>query len=172
MKFTKTIFYYLFLVTLVACSNAESNSQTVSQQNSLDLSGQKILIILNNGGCIRMGPNCPRYELMRDGSFTVHRGDDTEISESGNIEGALVNRWVDLVNKTNFAELRSRLGKGECKACYDGVDFTYTIFKSDAPIVFNSQENDFSESEAFFILSEKIHAAMNMASSLEIKSHR
>ena len=180
MNLYKSISSGLLFLCLLACSNAETGTQALSesppepilQLNSQEQSVQKVFIISSNGGCIRMGPNCPRYMLMGDGSFTVYRGDATEISASGKIESSLVESWVTLVNKTNFAELRSRLDKGECKACYDGVDITYTIFKGEKSIVLNSQENDFSQKEVFFTLSDEIHRAMQDAAPLEVKSHR
>ena len=166
MKLYKFIFSSLLFLCLFACSNSSPDSALETENKAAKL----IFSIETTGGCMMMGPNCPRYELMRDGSFMVHRGDASEVSRTGKIEQTLVDNWMALIRDTNFKELQSRLGDGECRACFDGIDFTYSVFKNEMAIVLNSRELEFSQLEAFFILSEQIRRAMSVAAPLELKT--
>jgi len=165
------------IITLLACSKYATDTSIEDVKNTPEtsleetpLSDSVVFVISTNGGCLMMGPNCPRYELKPSGSFKVYRGDDAQVATTGKLKTALINQWLDVVGKTDFDQLRAGLGAGECRACFDGIDMTYTIFPNSQSIIFASNEHEFSESEEFFKVSEILMRTMALAAPLEIKS--
>jgi len=133
---------------------------------------QTILIIEVEGGCMRVGPNCPRYELRMDGSYDVYRQGEPEIVKTAQLDQALVNEWLIITEITDLNELREKLGEGSCNACIDGVDFKYTVVGKVEKITFDSQKEDFyNNKEPFFLQTHKLRDAMRINAPLETK-HR
>ena len=163
--------FIIFILSsfLASCTSQENKLLETSEVEVTEVSNhQLVFIIETNGGCIRMGPNCPRYELYSDGEFNVYRSNATEAANNGIIDSELVNSWIELAKATDFNALKSRLSKGECKACYDGVDVLYAILPESKKIVLNSREYEFSSEEIFFQVSQKLIDSMRQTAPLEL----
>lgn len=173
MKTLIKIFSGLLFLCLAACSGRIVDNNSTVEETPLQMSNQEVQLIFSintNGGCMMMGPNCPHYDLMSDGSFNVLRKTGGEIANSGAVEKQLVEQWIQATDKTNFKVLLANLGKGECRACYDGVDISYTVLPASKNISFSSTEYQFSNTEEFFIVSEMLHKAMRTAAPLGVQS--
>lgn len=169
----RTVFIYfsgLLFLCLAACSEPSVNTSSPELTPTSNQQAELILTIDTNGGCMMMGPNCPRYELMSDGSFKVLRQAAGEIANSGQVDMQLVEQWLNVANKTDFKALLASLGEGECRACYDGVDVNYTILPQSKNINITSTEYEFSPTQDFFRVSNAVHVAMREAAPLSIKS--
>jgi len=163
-------FCSLFIcVCLLSGCSTELNVNHEAFENSIPTTNNLILIIKTNGGCMMAGPNCPQYELFDDGRFDVYRSGETEITKKGEIDTELLKEWKAIVATTNFNQLINSLGKGECRACYDGVDHHYQIFFGSEEVSINSQEYSFDQSLEFFKLSQKIEMHMQQLAPLEMK---
>ena len=173
MRILIKFFSGLFFLCQIACSGPAIDTNSSVEEVPQPASQHEVKLILSintNGGCMMMSPNCPRYELMSDGNFNVFRSQGAEVANSGEVDKQLVEEWMQLTDKTNFKDLLSRLGKGECRACYDGVDFTYTVFPASKNITISSTEYEFSSTEKFFTVSEMLHKAMSKAAPLGVQS--
>lgn len=106
-----------------------------------------VLEIEFSGGCAQMGPNCSRLVVHGDGTVEAHRiaPGGTELVDSGAIDAGLVIDLYRAVTATDLDALHSKLGPGECRGCYDGIDTTL-VFAGSEP-VFASVDVELDSSE-------------------------
>jgi len=100
----------------------------------------------------------------------IKNGSTKAIANIGMIDKALVDQWLSLVEETDFTELVTRLGTGECRACFDGIDYVYNILPESKNIQLSSRDYGFSTSEKFFSASEQLLLAMSKTAPLAIES--
>ncbi len=129
-----------------------------------------VFIIEATGGCYMGGPNCPRYELREDGSFSLFRVNEETVEKTADIDKEQVTQWMDLIETTDIPAMIARLGPGSCNSCFDGVDFKYEINTQSKSFTLESTKVDFFENhEPFFAQSEKILRIMMDSARLDIK---
>jgi len=129
-----------------------------------------VLIIEATGGCFMGGPNCPRYELRKDGSFSLVRLNENKIEKEASLDPKMVIEWIRLVENTDISAMIAKLGPGTCNSCIDGVDFKYEVNTQRNQFTLESTEVDFFKNqEPFFSQTEKILRAMMGTAKLEIK---
>ena len=111
-----------------------------------------------------MGPNCVRYVAESDGSVSVYRlvGPEAELVDAITIDPTLVENLIMAVAAADFDALRSRLGPGECRACYDGIDTEVTFVVDGAAVAFNSVDVEFDTSEPVFAALDAVIAAASV----------
>ena len=116
------------------------------------------------GGCMMMGPNCVRYAAASDGAVSVYRlgGPEAELIDAITIDQTLVDDLSQAVAATDLDALRSRLGPGECRGCYDGIDTEVTFVAGDAVVTFSSVDVEFDPSEPVFAALEAVIAAVSV----------
>lgn len=116
------------------------------------------------------GPNCPRYELRKDGSYDVYRLTEPEVAATAQLDSELVEKWITLVKSTDFEKMKARLGEGTCNACIDGTDFTYEVSTKTKSIILDSQKEDFhNNNEPFFEMTKQLFDEMRINTPLEMK---
>jgi hypothetical protein len=116
----------------------------------------EVFTVRLDGGCMMMGPNCPEYRFLSDGSVAVFRAGEVEPTDTAAINLALVTSVVDLVASTDLEALSASLPPGECRGCYDGIDVTY-IYGPDG--VFASIDIELVSTEPLFAATEAALAA-------------
>ncbi len=132
---------------------------------------QEVLRIVERGGCIRMGPNCVDYRLKSDGSYDLYRAGTDELAASGQVDAALLEAWLSARDNPDFRDQMSSLGKGECRACFDGVDVTYTFKLDGKTVEIDNEAVGFDTKLAFFQTALDLQRAMRTGADFEMKSH-
>lgn len=120
--------------------------------------------IVQEGGCRMMGPNCPTYELHRDGQFALFRTGEPEVVSEAEIDSATADEVWSQVARTDVAALVERAGPGECQACVDGVDTVIEYALGGEVVRLASTDIAFDGAEPFFVVfGEAISAMANTA---------
>jgi hypothetical protein len=134
------------LVALLAAACA-STPEAASETTTTSAVPYVVVTVIQDGGCVMMGPNCPTYEISSDGSVALYRSGG-EFVDQATIDLALVDAIVAELATTDLATLRQRLPQGECQGCYDGIDTTFVY-----------PEASFSGVEVELVVSEPLFAA-------------
>lgn len=134
-----------------------------------------LVIIAEVGGCYMLGPNCATTLVMSDGAFGVFRNDPADvIAVPTTLEGADYTGAADIlalsrvIAATDFAELRSTLGPGECRACVDGIDYQVRFHTENGPEDMSSTDHDFDSSLDLFAELEALVQVVQTSGELEI----
>lgn len=107
-----------------------------------------VLAWTETGGCGMIRPDCPRHDVLADGTVHTFRVGEPERVSTGRIDPFLVETWIEVARGTDVMALLERLGPGEETAPFDGVDY-----RLDAPLVgltLSSAEKAFDPEEPFF----------------------
>ncbi|MGH8911563.1 MAG: hypothetical protein ACRDVD_03550 [Acidimicrobiia bacterium] len=144
-------------LVLTACGGAGSVSTESTPQPAA--SGPATITIIQEGGCQMMGPNCPTYELDRDGTFRLFRTGDPAVVTESQIDAATTAEVWDQLAEVDIAALIERAGPGSCQACVDGIDtvISYTVGTEEVSLA--STAIAFDTGEPFFaVINEAIEA--------------
>ena len=111
-----------------------------------------VIAVESTGGCAMMGPNCSKLLVFGDGTVEAYRfvGDGDELVDTGSIDPQVVADLARLVSSTDLEAIRARLGPGECRGCYDGIDTTMTFYDDDGPATFASVDVELDAAEPLF----------------------
>jgi hypothetical protein len=164
--------YPLLLLVLVAaaCGVPAATTGDTSPPTSAGAGSGDSITFVMDGGCMMMGPNCPTYELMPGGEFSLRRTGGADIEATGSIDPQVARDLWDVVRSTDFDDLTASLGPGECRACVDGIDTRMIIKSGDTEHVLDSTQVEFDQTVALFALTEEAVAAMSNAAALEIET--
>ncbi len=156
-------------LVLGACASSDGGADvtttggtdtTETTETTLPPEPVEIFTVRLDGGCMMMGPNCPEYRFLSDGTVALFRVGEVEPTDTAAIDPALVTSVVDLVASTDLEALSASLPPGECRGCYDGIDVTY-IYGPDG--VFASTDVELVPTEPLFAATEAALAAAQAA---------
>jgi|GEM_PF-2396441 len=113
------------------------------------------------GGCMVIGPNCPTWTVLADGTVEVSRtsgqpgvdatGVDTSVQATGTVDPALVAAVVREARAVDAPTLLAELGPGACNSCVDGADVVATITDGDRTLFLDSVELAFDPGHPLFV---------------------
>lgn len=127
-----------------------------------------VFIWAESGGCAMAGPNCARYEVTAGGDVSTYREGENEVAATGTVDQARVAEWIELAGDTDMEELVARLGPGEMRAAFDGIDIELSA--PPAGLKLSSTRVDFADSEPLFVNAAGLAALAAKAAPLEIAS--
>jgi hypothetical protein len=142
----KWVLAVVFGLVVAACGSSGGGS-TETTTTVEPIIPYVVVTVVQDGGCMMMGPNCPTYEISSDGSVALYRSGAEQVDQS-TIDTALVDAIVAESAGTDLDALRQRLPQGECQGCYDGIDTTFVY-----------QEATFSGVDVELVASEPLFAA-------------
>jgi len=125
--------------------------------------------IVQEGGCQMMGPNCPTYELDRDGTVRLYRTGDPDVVAEANVSAAVADELWQQIADTDIAALADRAGPGSCQSCVDGIDTVISFTGSDREVALDSTVIAFDTSEPFFAVVNETIEAMAEATPMPIE---
>lgn len=143
------------LLVLAACGATEAGP---GSQPPTD--GPDTITIIHDGGCQMAGPNCPTYEIDRDGTLRLYRTGDPAVVTEASVDAAVVAELWDQITQADIPALIDRAGPGTCQGCVDGIDTVVTYTLEGAEVRLDSTVVAFDPDEPFFvILNEAVEAA-------------
>ena len=158
-----------------AASTAASTELTSTTAPSLLVEQVPLVVIAETGGCYMLGPNCSTTLVMSDGTFGVFRNDPADvIAVPTTLDDAEYTGSVDIqafsqaVAASDFDELRSVLGPGECRGCVDGIDYQVRFFTEAGPEDLASVDYEFDSGLELFTELNGVMQAAAGAGTLEM----
>jgi hypothetical protein len=113
---------------------------------------------------------------LADGSFGAFRNDPAQVLDvPDSLDDADYTGTVDIgglaasIAGTDFAELRATLPAGECRACFDGIDYEARFMTASGPEDLSSATYAFDSSLTLFAELDRVLAAAGAAGQLEMK---
>lgn len=147
------------LLLLAACGSTQTPPEA----------GPGMIKIVQDGGCQMMGPNCPTYELSRDGTVRLFRTGEAAVVSEATLDTAVTDELWHQIADTNIAALTERAGPGTCRACVDGVDTVITYTNSEEEVTLDSTMIAFDDGEPFFAVFNEAIEAMAAAAPMPIQ---
>lgn len=121
--------------------------------------------IAQDGGCQVMGPNCPTFEIDRDGTLRLYRTGQADVVSETTVDPIVIEELWEQIGTVDIADLSARVGPGTCQACVDGVDTVITYSMGGEEIRLDSTVIAFDSSEPFFaVVNETLEAAAEAVS--------
>jgi hypothetical protein len=134
-----------------------------------------LVAIAETGGCYMMGPNCATILVMSDGSFGVFRNDPAAVlAVPDTVVGADYTGFGDVsdlaavIAATDFISLKDELPPGECRACFDGIDYEVRFFTASGVEDLASVEHGFDDSLVLFAELAKVIRTADDAGQLKV----
>lgn len=174
------------LTTLAACGAADGDGveePTVAPSDPVTTTQPVVTtapepvplaVIAETGGCYMLGPNCRTFLVLSDGSFGAFRNDPAAVlGVASSLEGADYTGTVDVrgltteINNADFAELMAMLPAGECRACFDGIDYEVRFVTPSGPEELSSATYAFDTSVPLFAELDEVIAVVAGAGELE-----
>ena len=132
-------------------------------------SRRPVLVYDTTGGCLVLGPNCPRYVVYDDGTVELFRsGEPGPPVEQASIPATSVTAWLDQVSQIDVDALIARLPPGSCQSCVDGIDVILQVQRASGPVTFDSTVVAFDPAEPFFADLEALMAQVRAAAELQM----
>ena len=152
-------------LVLAACGGADS----VSTESTSLIGAPAMITVTQEGGCQMMGPNCPTYELDRDGTFRLFRTGDPQVVTEAQIDAATAAEVWEQLSEVDIAALIDRAEPGSCQACVDGIDtvISYTVGTEEVNLA--STAIAFDTGEPFFAVINEAIEAMGETAQLPIE---
>ena len=144
-------------VLLAACGGATPATDGSTQPPAE--AGPATVRIVQDGGCQMMGPNCPTYELDRDGTVRLYRTGEPEVVVEAAVDSAVTDELWQQLNTVDIGALVERAEPGTCQACVDGIDTVISYSMGDEEVSLDSAVIAFGAGEPFFaVFNEAIEA--------------
>ena len=134
-----------------------------------------LVVVAEVGGCYMLGPNCATTVVMSDGTFGVFRNDPanvldvpTSLVDADFVGSTDVAALANAIAATDFDELREILGPGECRACFDGIDYQVRFMTPDGGEDLSSVDHEFDATLDLFAELDLLTQVVQGSGALEV----